>query len=61
MEVGFLTLLLALLFLYWLTPLVLTIIGLIKWRSKPQAAKNYLIIAAIMLVIGAAVCGVLLN
>lgn len=47
-------------FIYWMTPLILLILGLIRLKSKPENAKKLLIIAATMLVVGAGFCGVLL-
>lgn len=61
MEGGAITLLLILIFLYWLTPLVLIIVGLVKWRSKPRTAKICLIVAGIMLLVGLGFCGILIN
>ncbi|MBC7641764.1 MAG: hypothetical protein H7174_05410 [Flavobacterium sp.] len=46
---------------YWLTPLILIIFGLTRLKSKPENAKNLLIIAAVMLVVGAGFCGALLS
>lgn len=45
---------------YWTTPLILTIIGLTRLKSRPENAKMLLIIAAVMLVIGVGVCGAIL-
>lgn len=45
---------------YWLTPLVLIIVGLTRLKSKPENAKKLLIIAAIMLVVGIGFCGILM-
>lgn len=46
---------------YWLTPLVLIIVGLTRLKSKPENAKTLLIIAAIMLVVGIGFCGILMS
>lgn len=46
---------------YWLTPIILVILGLTKIKSKPEMAKKILIISAIMLVVGIGFCGVLLS
>jgi hypothetical protein len=45
---------------YWITPLVLIVLGLIKWKSKPQTAKVLLIIAATILVVGAGACSLII-
>lgn len=42
---------------YWLTPLILIVLGLIKLKSKPNRAKNQIIIGVIMLIIGLGFCG----
>ena len=52
--------LLLLLLFYWLTPVVLFFIGLIKLKSKPVLAKKLLIASGIMVLVGAGVCGALL-
>ena len=46
---------------YWLTPLILIILGLTRLKSKPENAKNFLIISVVMLVVGAGFCGALLS
>ncbi len=46
--------------LYWITPIVLFIIGLIRIRSRPEFAKKLLIAAGIMFLVGVGVCGVIL-
>ena len=45
---------------YWVTPLVLLVIGLTRLRSRPENAKKLLIGAAVMLVVGIGFCGMLL-
>lgn len=54
-------LLIIIVFGYWLTPLVLIILGLTRLKSKPENAKTLLIISAVMLVVGAGFCGVMLS
>lgn len=56
---------LAMLFLilisYWLTPIILIIIGFTRLKSNPQSAKSLFIYAGIMLTIGIGVSGYLFN
>ena len=46
---------------YWLTPIVLLVVGLTRLRSRPENAKKLLIGAAVMLVVGIGFCGMLLK
>lgn len=46
---------------YWLTPLILIILGLSRLKSKPENAKILLIISALMLLVGVGFCGGLLS
>lgn len=54
-------LLILIVFGYWLIPLILIILGLTRLKSKPENAKNLLIISVVMLAVGAGFCGVLLS
>jgi len=47
--------------LYWLIPIILIIVGLVRIRSRPENAKKLLIVAGILLLVGAGFCGVLLS
>jgi hypothetical protein len=47
--------------LYWLIPVILIIVGLVRIRSRPENAKKLLIVAGILLLVGAGVCGALLS
>lgn len=49
------------LFLYWVTPVVLLILGLTRLRKRPENAKILLIAAGIMLIVGVGVCTALLR
>lgn len=60
MEGLVITLLLLGVAAYWITPIVLLIIGLSRLKSKPENAKTLLIISAVMLVVGIGVCGAML-
>lgn len=53
--------LILLVFIYWLTPLILIIIGATTFKSKPKSAKVLFIIAGTMLVVGLGFCGLLLS
>lgn len=61
MEGIMILLLIIIVFSYWLTPLILIILGLTRLKSKPENAKNLLIISVVMLAVGAGFCGVLLS
>jgi hypothetical protein len=58
---DFILVLFLLIFIYWLIPLILIIIGLTRLKSNPKSAKKNLIIAGVMLLIGGGVCGFLMN
>ena len=60
MEGIMIILLIIIVISYWLTPLILIIFGLTRLKSKPENAKNILIIAAVMLLVGVGFCGALL-
>jgi amino acid transporter len=47
--------------LYWLIPIILIIVGLVRIRSRPENAKKLLIVAGILLLVGAGFCGALLS
>jgi hypothetical protein len=53
-------LLIFLVVLYWLIPVILIIVGLVRIRSRPENAKKLLIVAGILLLVGAGFCGALL-
>lgn len=57
---GIVTLIILIL-LYWLIPLTLLILGLVRLKSRPENAKKLLIAAGILCLIGAGVCGALLR
>ena len=54
-------LLIGLVLLYWLIPISLLIVGLTRIKSRPVNAKKLLITAGILFLVGAGVCGALLN
>ena len=58
---GMIYLLIFLVALYWLIPIILIIVGLVRIRSGPANAKKLLIVAAILSLVGAGVCGALLS
>jgi hypothetical protein len=58
---GMIYLLIFLVVLYWLIPIILIIVGLVRIRSRPENAKKLLIVAGILLLVGAGVCGALLS
>ena len=47
--------------MYWLTPIILIIVGLTQLKSNPKSAKTNLIIAAVMLTVGFGFCGLLIG
>jgi hypothetical protein len=47
--------------LYWLLTIILLIIGLWRIRSRPENAKKLLIGSGIMILVGAGICGALIN
>jgi hypothetical protein len=47
--------------MYWLSPIILIILGLTQLKSNPKSAKINLIIAGVMLTIGFGFCGLLLG
>jgi len=47
--------------LYWLIPIILLIVGLVRIKSRPENAKKLLIAAGVLLLVGAGVCGALLS
>jgi hypothetical protein len=57
---GFMILIL-LIIMYWLTPILLIIVGLTQLKSNPKSAKTNLIIAAVMLTVGFGFCGLLMG
>lgn len=57
---GIVTLIILIL-LYWLIPLTLLILGLVRLKSRPENAKKLLIASGILCLIGAGVCGALLR
>lgn len=58
---GMIYLLIFAVVLYWLIPIILIIVGLVRIRSRPENAKKLLIVAGILLLVGAGFCGVLLS
>ena len=61
MEVIFIVLLIILVIGFWLTPLILIILGLTRFKSRPENAKKLFIISGIMILVGVGFCGVLLS
>ena len=47
--------------LYWLIPITLLIVGLVRIKSRPENAKKLLIGAGILFLVGAGICGALLS
>ena len=41
--------------------IILIIIGVARWRQKPEGAKKLFIVAGIYLIVAAGICGSLLN
>lgn len=58
---GALEFLFFLLFLFWITPVIMLIVGLTRLKSRPKNAKTLIIIAGIWLVVGVGACGSMLN
>jgi hypothetical protein len=54
-------LLIGIVLLYWLIPITLLIVGLMRIKSRPNNAKKLLIAAGILLIVGAGICGALLT
>ncbi len=54
-------LLIFLILLYWLIPISLLIVGLVRIKSSPENAKKLLIMAGILFLVGAGICGALLS
>jgi len=50
-----------LILLYWLIPIILLIVGLVRIKSRPENAKKLLIVAGILFLVGAGICGALLS
>jgi hypothetical protein len=61
MEGIMILLLIIIVIAYWLTPLILIILGITRLKSKPENAKMLFIISAIMLIVGAGFCGIMLS
>ena len=47
--------------LYWLIPITLLIVGLVRIKSRPENAKKLLIGAGILFLVGAGICGALIS
>jgi hypothetical protein len=58
---GGIAFLIFLVLLYWLIPIILLIVGLVRIKSKPENAKKLLIVAGIFFLVGAGICGALLS
>ncbi len=58
---ALLILLIFLVVLYWLLTAILLIIGLWRIRSRPDNAKKLLIGSGLLILIGAGICGALIN
>lgn len=59
-EQGVIFILLAALAIYWITPFILLIVAAFMYRSNPTRAKNFMVTALIMLLVGIGVCGSLM-
>lgn len=56
-----LSFLLFFLFLFWITPIIMLIVGIARLKSRPKNAKTLLIISGIWLIVGVGACGAMLN
>jgi hypothetical protein len=61
MDGSFVFVLLGAVMLYWVTTIVLLIIGLARLRSRPENAKKLLTLSGVLFIIGGGVCGLLLS
>ena len=50
-----------LIFLFWLIPIIMLLVGLFQLKSKPERSKGLIIFAGIWLVIGVGACGSMLS
>lgn len=46
---------------YWITPIILIIVGIVRLKKKPENAKKLFIIASVMFLVGGGVCSFLLT
>lgn len=49
----------ALLAIIWAIPIIMIIVGLIRWKKRPRQAKTLIVIGGIWLLIAAGTCGLL--
>ena len=54
---GFLGLIIGIYLIAHLPAIIMLIIGIIRWKKKPESAKKLLIIAGIYFLVGAGICG----
>jgi hypothetical protein len=61
MDGSLVFLLLGAVMVYWVTTIVLLLVGLVRLRSRPDNAKKLLTLSGVLFIIGGGICGLLLS